>query len=176
MTRYHPALVALHWLLAILIIVALVAGTFLLAGTPNSDPSKITGLQAHMSIGISVLVLMLIRLVTRFATEKPPHAATGNGALDMAGRAAHVGLYFLVFGMCASGLALANLAGLPGIVFGGVGTLPADFSVYGPRAAHGIIAKLLMLLIAAHVAGFAFHQFIRKDGLFQRMWFGNRRG
>ena len=40
-TRYHPLLVALHWLLAFLIIAALFAGFFLLARMPNSDPQKI---------------------------------------------------------------------------------------------------------------------------------------
>lgn len=30
-TRYHPVLVALHWLLAVMIVLALVFGTFALA-------------------------------------------------------------------------------------------------------------------------------------------------
>lgn len=40
MARYHPLLVALHWLLAILIIAALFAGFFLLAAMPNSARKK----------------------------------------------------------------------------------------------------------------------------------------
>ncbi|MDU8927822.1 cytochrome b [Alisedimentitalea sp. MJ-SS2] len=175
MSRYHPLLVALHWLLAIAILVALFMGTFSLAETPNSDPNKIFGLRGHMSVGISILVLMLIRVITRFASTRPPKVETGNALIDTAGSVAHVGLYVLVFAMCISGLALANLAGLPGIVFGGYGTLPADFSEYGPRAVHGIIAKLLMALVLLHVAGALYHQFIRKDGLIRRMWFGNRK-
>jgi cytochrome b561 len=46
-TRYHPLLVALHWLLAFLIIAALFAGFFLLARMPNSDPQKIRVLLVH---------------------------------------------------------------------------------------------------------------------------------
>ena len=75
-------------------------------------------------IGIAILALMLIRLITRLASSKPPKVETGNGLIDMAGGAAHLGLYLLVFAMCLSGLALANAAGLPGIVFGGHGVLP----------------------------------------------------
>ena len=176
MTRYHPLLVTLHWLLAVAILVALFMGTFALAEMPNSDPEKINGLRGHMSVGIGILVLMVIRLITRFVTAKPPKAETGNALLDTLGEVAHVALYLLVFAMCISGLALANLAGLPGIVFGGHGVLPADFSEYGPRAAHGIIAKLLMLLIVLHLAGALFHQLVRKDALLRRMWFGNRQG
>ena len=176
MTRYHPLLVALHWLLAVMIVIALIAGNFLLAETPNSDPEKLFALSLHMSIGVAIVVLMLIRLITRVRADNPPHADTGNVLLNKAAGAAHVGLDLLVFAMGASGLALAYAAGLPAIVFGGSGApLPPDFSEYLPRAAHGLVATLLALLVLAHVAGFAYHQLLLKDGLFKRMWFGNRR-
>jgi len=176
MTRYHPLLVALHWLLALMIVVALVAGNVLLEAVPNSDPQKIAGLRNQLSIGIGIGVLMLIRLAVRVFTQKPPHADTGNPMLNLAGRAAHWGLYLLVFAMVASGIGIALSAGLPGIVFGGGGTLPADFSDLSPRAAHGILSVLLMLLIAAHVAGWLYHLLFVKDRLLSRMWFGARKG
>ncbi|MCP3970299.1 MAG: cytochrome b [Rhodobacteraceae bacterium] len=177
MASYHPLLVVLHWLLAVLIVGGLIMAGNVLAETPNSDPSKLIALKMHMTMGIVILVLMLIRLALRLVTAKPPKADTGNAALNTGSVLAHWGLYLLVIVMCASGLALANMAGLPAIVFGGSGeALPTDFSAFGPRAAHGILAKLLGLLILAHVAGFLYHQFLRKDGLFGRMWFGNRQG
>jgi len=174
MTRYHPIIVALHWLLAAMILLALFAGNFLLEALPNSDPAKIDGLRAHMTIGIAIGALMLVRLITRFATETPPHADTGNAMLNIAGRVAHWGLYLLVFGMVASGLGIAQLAGLPAIVFGGEGTLPATFDDIPPRAAHGLISILLMLFIAAHIAGWLYHAIFVKDRLLSRMWFGKR--
>lgn len=54
--------------------------------------------------------------------------------------------------------------------------LPASFDDLAPRAAHGFFATALALLIAAHVAAALYHQFIRKDGLLGRMWFGKRSG
>lgn len=175
MTRYHPLLVALHWLMAVLIIVALVAGNFILDPMDNSDPDKIFNFRAHMSLGIAVGLLVLLRLITRLVTAKPPHADTGSPALNLAGRAAHWGLYLLIFVMVASGIALSQMSGLSEVVFFGADTpLPADFSAYTPRIVHGIVSKLLGLLILAHVAGWAFHEFVRKDGLIRRMWFGNR--
>ena len=175
MTRYHPLLVALHWLTAAMILGALFMGTTALAPMDNADPAKLDGLRAHMTVGLAVGALFLVRLVTRLTTSKPPHADAGHAGLNLAGRAAHWGLYLLVFLMVASGMGISLSAGLPEIVFQGSGApLPADFSAYPPRAAHGVIAKLLMALIAAHVAGWAFHQFIRKDGLIRRMWFGQR--
>lgn len=177
MTRYHPLLVALHWIVALLVIIALVFGSLRLTTLPNDDPEKLLALRAHMSIGITVLVLMLIRLVTRVFTAKPPHASTGNATADKVGVATHWLLYLLVFGMVGSGMATARAADLPAIVFGGSGAaLPEDLRIYAPRVAHGIIANLLGLFLLLHVVAALFHQFVRKDALFARMWFGRRSG
>lgn len=175
MKRYHPFLVVLHWLLAVMVILGLVMGGTTLSETPNSDPQKLFYLKAHMSMGILILVLMLVRLLTRFMTAKPPHADIGNSLLNKLGTATHYALYLIVILMAGSGFAIANMAGLPDILFGGSGAaLPADFSEYPPRLAHGVLSTVLALLIAGHVGAFLYHQFIRKDSLFSRMWFGQR--
>lgn len=175
MTRYHPALVALHWILAIMIIVALVMGGQVLAALPNDSPDKMFSLRAHMSIGLIIGTLMVARLVTRLRTQHPPKADTGNALLNMGGQVAHWALYAIVLLMVASGIGISIAAGLPGIVFGGSGApLPETFNDLAPRAAHGIISKLLALTILAHIAGWLYHQFVLKDGLISRMWFGNR--
>ena len=118
--RYHPVLVTLHWLLAVLIIGGLIMGGNVLAETPYDDPFKLTALRMHMGIGIAILVLMLVRLLVRVTTKKPPHADIGNDLLNRGSVAAHWAFYILVIAMCASGLAIANMAGLPAIVFGRV--------------------------------------------------------
>lgn len=172
--RYHTALVTLHWLLAAGLIFALGLGTFALDPLPNSSPDKIGALKGHMIVGVTILLLMLARLVVRLKTAHPVAASTGNALLDKLAPLAHWALYLLVFIMAASGISTALLAGLPEIVFGGVGTLPADFKGLLPRAAHGIVAKLLMLTIALHVMAALYHQFVRRDGLLARMGYGSR--
>lgn len=175
MKRYHPILVSLHWLLAALIIGGLIMGGQVLAKTPNSDPFKMTSLKMHMTVGIVILVLMIIRLVIRFITKNPPHADIGNDLLNKGAALAHYALYAIVMAMGASGLAIANAAGLPEIVFFGSGDpLPEDFSEIAPRAAHGVLSIVLTLVISAHVLAALYHQFVRKDSLFSRMWFGER--
>ncbi len=175
MTRYHPALVALHWLLALLIIVALIVGNFLLDAIPESDPAKVDALRSHMIAGVVILLLMLVRLVTRLRTTHPPEADIGVSVLNRLAKPAHWALYLAVFGMIGSGVAMSVMAGLPAIVFGGSGDpLPASFDDLAPRAAHGFFATVLALLIAAHIAAALYHQFARKDGLLSRMWFGKR--
>lgn len=175
MKRYHPLLVAIHWLVALMIIVALVMGSNVLAALPNDHPDKMFSLRGHMSIGIIVGILMIARLITRLRSTNPPKADTGNSFLNFAGGAAHWVLYILIFLMVASGIGISMGAGLPDIVFFGSGApLPESFDDLAPRAAHGVISKLLALTILAHIAGWAYHQFKLKDGLFSRMWFVSR--
>jgi cytochrome b561 len=172
--RYHTALVVLHWLLALMLIVALTMGTLVLDATPNSSPDKIGALQGHMVVGGLILVLMVVRLIVRWKTDHPAPASTGNALADRLAPLAHAALYLLVFAMAGSGIAMSIQAGLPDIVFGGVGSLPENFRHLVPRAVHGIVAKLLMLTIALHVLAALYHQWVRRDGLLARMGFGPR--
>jgi cytochrome b561 len=47
--------------------------------------------------------------------------------------------------------------------------------VFPSFRAHAALATLLAILIVVHVAAALYHQFVLKDGLFRRMWFGERR-
>lgn len=172
--RYHPALIALHWLLALMLLGMLGYGSWGLSKIANASPDKIDALRGHMIGGGLILVLMLARLVLRLKTAHPAAASTGNASLDRLAPAVHWALYGLVFVMAGSGIAMSVLAGLPQIVFGGVGSLPTNFDALPPRAVHGIVAKLLMLAIAGHIVAALYHQFVRRDGLFSRMGFGPR--
>ena len=86
MTRYHPALVTLHWALAALIIISLVMGRAILKDMPNADPEKVQVLIGHMIFGTLILLFMLARIMVRFASEKPPAADIGSATLNFAGR------------------------------------------------------------------------------------------
>jgi cytochrome b561 len=120
------------------------------------------------------LTLMLLRLVFRFATERPATAPTGNRLLDGVAWASHRLLYIGVIAMAVVGLSLANEAGILGILAGERPRLPPDFWDYKLRVVHYLISRLLLALIALHVAGALYHTLLRKDGLMRRMWFGKR--
>jgi cytochrome b561 len=176
MTRYHPLLVTLHWILAFMILLSLVVGGPQLAEMASTDPQKMFALTSHMIWGMVVGGLLIIRLVVRLRSQKPPKADAGNAALNFGAQAAHWGLYILTFAMVASGLGTAYSAGLFGITFGGNGVpIPAELTQYAPRIAHGLIATVMLTLIVLHVVGWAYHQFVLKDKLLSRMWFGKRR-
>jgi cytochrome b561 len=174
-SRYHPLLVTLHWLLAFLIIAALALGFFVLAATPNSDPNKIDALRGHMIAGMLLLALMAVRLAVRLMTSHPPRATTGYPLLDRIAPITHYGFYLLILLMAGTGYATALMAGLPDIVFGRSGApLPQDFLIYPTRVAHGYLALLLVAFVALHVLAALYHQLVRKDGLLRRMAYGRR--
>jgi cytochrome b561 len=173
MQRYHPLLVALHWLMALMILLALAAGGLVLANMPPDSPEKVQGLGGHMIFGMAIGVLLILRLVTRTRSTHPPRAETGNEMLDRIGRWTHWGFYALIAGMVLTGLATALGAGLFPIVYGAAAeTLPPDLAAMPTRIAHGLIATILVALIALHLAAALYHQFVLKDGLLRRMWFG----
>jgi cytochrome b561 len=172
--RYHPALVALHWIVALLIFFMLAAGKLILLMMPNTA-EKILPLTGHVVIGIAILVLLVIRFVVRVRTAHPAPADAGHPLLNRIGALTHYLLYLAAFGMILSGMGMAQMSNLSQILFGGLGLpLPEDFWVYPPRIGHGITATVLILLIVLHVGAAFYHQFIRKDNLLARMWFGKR--
>jgi cytochrome b561 len=173
-SRYHPLLVALHWLLAILIIAALALGALVMAKLSNADPMKVEALRSHMFGGGLILALMMVRLFVRTRTAHPRAATTGSSLLDQIAWASHRLFYGLIIAMVASGATMALQAGLFEIVYGGRGTLPPDLWVYPIRSVHYVISRLLMALIALHIAGALYHTLILKDGLLRRMAFGRR--
>ena len=169
-SRYPKPIVALHWIVAFLVIGALLGGTFNMADVPNSDPDKLATLRMHMIVGGSILILMLVRLVMRRRLAVP--APVPGQAWQMAlARGVHVGLYIVTILMAVSGVALSMASGLPAAVFGGA-PLPESFHAFAPRTVHGLLATVLGLLVLVHVLAAFWHAGVKGDGILSRMWFG----
>ncbi len=171
-SRYHPALVALHWVLAFCLIGLLIAGSTILAPLANDDPGKLMSFRLHMALGLVTLFLLVLRVAVRLTTRTPPRLRTGNALIDRLGPLTHWALYILAFAMALSGMTFARASGLPDAVFG-TGPMPESFA-HPARAVHGIASRLLMAVIALHIAAALWHQFVRRDGIMTRMWFGTR--
>lgn len=170
--RYHPVHVALHWLMAVMTILAIAVGMFVL--NPIPDTAEKTGiLQVHAVWGGLLGLVLVARLITRFTLTRPASANTDNAFLDFVAKAVHFLLYVGVIGMVVSGLGTAAQVNLAG-VFNSTAPFPADFMAYPPRIGHGYTALALLGLIGLHVAAALYHQFIKKDNLLARMWFGKR--
>jgi cytochrome b561 len=177
LVRYHAAQVLLHWLSALLVIVAWVIGAIVFERIPSGDSTqRIFVLGGHMAAGLAIGLIIALRLALRLALEQPVRATSGNALLDRLGQLVHIALYVAALSMAASGLALAVQAGLPAIVFGGSDApLPARLADYSARGVHAVIGTILISLVALHAAAALYHQFVRKDQLMRRMWFGGPR-
>ncbi|RJP51951.1 MAG: cytochrome b [Anaerolineaceae bacterium] len=170
--RYHPVHVVLHWLMAVMTILAIVIGMFVLNPIPDTA-EKTSTLQIHALWGGLLALVLVARLITRFTLPRPASANTDSTFLDFVSKAVHFLLYVGVIGMVVSGLGTAVQADLFA-VFRGAVPFPADFMAYPPRLGHGFTALALLGLIGLHVAAALYHQFIKKDNLLARMWFGKR--
>jgi cytochrome b561 len=81
-------------------------------------------------------------------------------------------LYLLTFAMVITGIILADRRGLLARTFG-IGSTPGSFRRgFSLGMFHEGVWILLILLIALHVGAALYHQFILKDNLLGRMWFG----
>lgn len=167
--RYHPVHVALHWIIAALVIFFLLVGSFVMSPMPNSEETG--ALSMHAMFGPLLGLLIVIRLATRFLLKRPAPADAGHPFLNFAAQAVHILLYLGVFAMLFSGANLSRAYGLNDILAGN-GSMPEDLFVYPQRFMHGILANLLLALTGLHVAAALYHQFVRKDNLLARMWFG----
>jgi len=168
--RYHPVHVVLHWLVAILAIFLLTVGLLVFPRTPNADEVQMLGI--HKMAGIFLGLFMIIRLVTRYVFKRPAPADAGHPALNVVGKVVHFLLYVGVFAMMFTGDSLDEAYGLENILKGNGGVIPENLFIYPQRFLHGNMAYILIALIALHAGAALYHQFIRKDHLIARMWFG----
>ena len=171
--RYHSVHVVLHWLMALLVIMMLGVGKFVMPGVSPDDPQKVFMLQFHAYTGMLLGILLVVRLILRFTVKHPAPADAGNAFLNLIGKATHFLLYLFIAGMALSGLGLFQMAQLSA-VFSREIPYPSDFFQYLPRMGHGLTSSLLLALVALHFGAAMYHQFIRKDNLLARMWFGKQ--
>ena len=168
--RYGRVALILHWLSAFLILGLMLAGVRA-AGTV--DPSaKATILRLHAPIGVLVLLLTIARLIWFLTADRRPKAVAMPGWQRLASKAVHGILYVAIIGLAGSGMALMAMSGAANVIFGSSpGPLP-DFWNYAPRYGHAAFARLMWLLLAAHVGAALYHQFVRRDRLLARMGIG----
>ncbi|WP_244447170.1 cytochrome b/b6 domain-containing protein [Hoeflea sp. BAL378] len=171
-TTYGAVAVSIHWLSVVLITALLASG--MLADETVDPAGKARILAAHAPMGIAVLLLTLARIVWWWRFDAHPEPLSADPAWQVrSAKAVHGLLYLLVIGMAVSGISLFVLSGAGDIIFGGApGPLP-DFGDFAPRAAHGIGAKLLLVLFVAHAAAALYHHFVKRDATLKRMWFSS---
>ncbi len=168
-TRYHPVLVVLHWLLALAIVLAFALGVFVLDDMDNASAQKPGLLKLHIAAGVAILAFTFVRLAVRAFSAKPAALSSGKPAMDKLAVGIHHLLYTLTVLAALGGMALAYSADLFNVLFQHSGSLPKDFEGYAAHEIHGLLAFALLGVAGLHVAGALQHQLILKDGILSRM-------
>ncbi len=165
--HYGRVAVTIHWLSALLIIVLI--GSGFRSGFATDPEVKLAALRIHLPVASLVLILTVLRLIWwwRFDTKPLPLQGVPNWQEAIA-RWTHRGLYVLILGMLASGIAMSVMSGLPDALFGSA-DLP-DFTELPPRTGHGIAARLIAAAVLLHAGAALYHHWVKKDRTLRRMW------
>nr|WP_156414103.1 cytochrome b [Bordetella sp. N] len=170
--RYTRTAMALHWLVAALLVWAFVLG-WIMTDIPGITPTKLRYFSWHKWLGVTVLVLVAVRLIWR-ATHRPPALpAQMHGWEKIAAHAGHGLLYVLMLAIPVSGYFYTAAAGVP-VVYLGLWRLPtiiaADPAVASVlKPVHIWLNYGLMAAVAAHLLAVVKHQLIDRQRLLQRM-------
>ena len=173
--RYSRIAMALHWLLA-LVLIGLFAFGLYMTSLPFS-PARLKYFNWHKWAGMLILFLTLARLLWRL-THRPPalpaHMADRMPAWQhIAHHGTHHLMYALFFAIPLIGWMYSSSAGFPIVLFG-VLPLP-DLEGKNPELAealkpwHAYLAYSLAALVVLHLAAVIKHQVIDRDGLLTRM-------
>jgi cytochrome b561 len=176
-SRYGFVAGALHW-----IIVAGIIAEYVLAEAAEEGETEGVGaaMSMHYSLGVTLLVLALIRLVWR-VVELPPASPPAMKRYEaLAARTAHILFYGLLFAIPITGWALATVEGHPISVFG-LFDLPqlrigAQLPIEGGtlsedqlEEAHELLFNVLVGLGVIHVLGALKHYFFDRDDVLRGM-------
>lgn len=177
--RYSRVAMALHWLIAAAFALQIGLG---LRMDASADPSRFAVYQLHKSLGITILLLTLVRIAWRFTRPAPAFPETLSRWERGLARLVHAGFYVLLLALPLTGwlLVSSSSTAIPTVLYGtlpwphlpGVPGLDPGAKEAVNEAAettHAALAYIAYLLIALHVAGALKHQFVDRGGELGRM-------
>lgn len=160
-----------HWVTVLLLAIMFPLG--MIMAEMKLSMEKISAIGWHKSLGVTVLCLLLLRLVWRFANPVPLLPAHMSAVQRLLAHLSHGMLYVLLVAMPISGWMMSSASGLPVSVFGWF-TLPVMIApdrdlAHTLREAHEIDGWLLLGVIGLHVTAALVHHFYYKDMILVRM-------
>jgi cytochrome b561 len=146
---------------------------------PKGEP-RFAAIQLHKSLGFTILLLSVLRLIWRLFHVAPSLPASMPLWEQRAAHAGHFALYVLMIGMPLTGWAMVSASprNVPTILFGVIqwphlpilSTLDnkkevSDFF----RDTHSYVAYLLAATVVGHAAAALKHHFVSHDDILLRM-------
>jgi cytochrome b561 len=178
--RYDAISMLLHWVTAVLMIPMIFFGEELMeageeAGEAAVEAIGTFGPSLHVSIGIAILLLTLLRIVWRLVNPSPALPAGMAGWEILVTKITHGLFYILMIGLPLSGwLAfpyfLQEAPAMAGVQVFGLFPVPGAPAIGEfVKGIHNLGSKVAMVLVILHVLAAVKHQFINRDDVLRRM-------
>ncbi|VWX61023.1 cytochrome b [Sphingorhabdus sp. 109] len=174
--RYSSLSIFLHWAM-LLLIFAVYSAILLRENFPKGSDFR-EGLKSwHFMLGLCVLLLVIIRIVTRLVTAKPPIKPEPPVWQMLFAKVTHLALYTFMLAMPVAGWLILSAAD-KSIPFFGL-ELPAlvtpDKALAGQvKEWHETFGTVGYFLIGLHALAALFHHYVVKDNTLRRMLPGKR--
>jgi len=166
----------LHWLTVVCLFALFPLGKWMTARAQANLWDDLTNLIYgwHKLIGMAVLILIVLRIVAKFAWPDPAYGPGMSAAVRALAKSVHGLMYLLL--LVVPLLGWAGVTAFPALITVAGYHLPAMPGIPKDQALakqifeiHGTLAMVLLVLVVGHVAAALKHLFIDKDGVFQRM-------
>ena len=170
--RYTHTAMLFHWLVAVLVVAAFSLGV-VMTDIPGLTPAKLRYFSWHKWLGVTVLLLAVLRVLWRLSHQAPAYPASMARWQKRAANGLHILLYVLIFAVPLSGYFYSLASGVP-VVYLGVVELPVLIAANPElkpvlKGVHYWLNMLLCGSVGLHVAAALKHQFIDRDGVLRRM-------
>lgn len=176
--QYDPVAKTLHWLIALAIIGMLALG-WIMQALPNG-PDKFSLFQWHKSVGITIMLLAVARLLWRWRHPPPSLPLSMPRWEKTAAHAGHILLYVLMIAMPFVGWVIVSASpmNLPTILYGCVPWPHLPFLPemankgeigHGAAKVHGYLAWMIVAVASGHFIAALKHHFIDRDNVLTRM-------
>lgn len=165
---YGTVAKALHWLMAIAIIMMLIMGYFL------EDLKSPEYYKAHKAIGFILLLLAILRLIWRIVNPVPKYDTSMPKIMALLAHLGHYTLYLLMIIMPLSAFIASNAAFRP-VSFLYLFDMDSIFSEKNLELAknmmniHRFLAVIFIVVIGAHFLAALYHHYVRKDNVLKRI-------
>ena len=170
-TRYSAPAQALHWLTAILVLIAFIYG-------PGGSEERVYSAardfdrQLHETLGLVVLTLVVLRALWR-AVDRRPHPPPAPRWMEAAAMLTQGSLYVLLFAVPLTAIAGAWLEGHALTLLGGMRIAPpvGESHAMGATIArvHTWLGDAILWVAGIHAAASLYHHFVLSDNVLRSM-------
>jgi cytochrome b561 len=170
-TQYSAVAKTIHWLTAILVLIAFIYGP---GGSEQRvySASNEFGREFHETLGLSVLLLSALRVLWRMMDKRPDPPQVARW-MDMTSKAVQAILYLLLFAVPCTAIAGAWLEGHPITLLAGI-QIPPPFSASHSTGEviariHKLLGDAILWVAGFHALAALFHHYFLRDSVLVSM-------